>query len=212
MTTPPPTLQKSYDLVASDYSAEYRDELEKKPFDRKMLDWLGERVGERGVVCDMGCGPGQIAAYLHSRGVKACGIDLSSGMVEEARRLHGEISFEQGDMRALTAHASGSWGGIAAFYSLIHIPRPEMVATLRELRRVLVADGMLLAAFHVGRETIHKDEWWGKQVAIDFTFFEATEMRAWLTEAGFHLEESIERDSYPDGEYLSRRAYLFARK
>ena len=164
MTTPPLTLQKSYDLVASDYSEEYRDELEKKPFDRKMLDWLAEKVGARGLICDMGCGPGQIAGYLHSRGVKTCGIDLSSEMVREARRLHGEISFEQGDMRALTGQASGSWGGIAAFYSLIHIPRPEMAAALRELRRVLVPDGVLLAAFHVGRETIHKDEWWGKDV------------------------------------------------
>ncbi|MEP7132817.1 MAG: hypothetical protein ABI914_06615 [Acidobacteriota bacterium] len=37
-------------------------------------------------------------------------------------------------------------------------------------------------------------------------------MKAWLSEAGFGLEESIERDSYPDVEYPSRRAYLFARK
>ena len=206
------SIQRSYDTVASDYAAEYRDELAKKPFDRKMLDWLAEKAGERGLLCDMGCGPGQIAGYLHGRGMRVCGVDVSPGMVREARRLHPDIPFAEGDMRALTDIASASYGGIAAFYSLIHVPRNDMPSVLRELQRVLVPEGVLLAAFHLGRETIHRDEWWGKDVSIDFTFFEREEMKGWLTGAGFRLEESIERDPYPDGEYPSRRAYLFARK
>jgi trans-aconitate methyltransferase len=61
-------LRNSYDLVAENYAHQFRDEMDKKPFDRKMLDWLVEKVGGVGVICDMGCGPGQIARYLHSRG------------------------------------------------------------------------------------------------------------------------------------------------
>jgi len=57
-------LQSSYDRVAENYAEQFRDELDKKPFDRKMLDWLAEKVGGLGVICDMGCGPGQIARYL----------------------------------------------------------------------------------------------------------------------------------------------------
>ncbi len=205
------SLEKSYDLVASDYAAEYSDELAKKPFDRKMLDWLAEKSEEGSVLCDMGCGPGQIAGYLHSRGARACGVDLSSKMVAEASSRHPGIPFTRGDMRALTRVADGAWGGIAAFYSLIHLPRADVVPALRELRRTLSPEGVILAALHIGRETIHRDEWWGKQVSIDFSFFETEEMKAWMTEAGFRLEESIERDPCPDVEYPSRRAYLFAR-
>ena len=37
-------------------------------------------------------------------------------------------------------------------------------------------------------------------------------MKGSIREAGFELEEVIERDPYPDVEYQSRRAYIFARK
>jgi trans-aconitate methyltransferase len=52
-------------------------------------------------VCALGCGPGQIARYLGDRRVEAHGIDLSPGMVAEARRLNPDIPFSQGDMLAL---------------------------------------------------------------------------------------------------------------
>jgi len=35
-------LQSSYDRVVEEYAGQFRDELDKKPFDRKMLDWLIE--------------------------------------------------------------------------------------------------------------------------------------------------------------------------
>ncbi len=129
--------------------------MDKKPFDRKMLDWLAEKVDGLGMVCDMGCGPGQIACYLHGRGVKACGVDLSSEMVRHAQQLNPEIPFQQGDMLALTDVADNSHGGIAAFYSIIHVPRPSVVQALQELKRALRPGGILLLAFHIGREMIH---------------------------------------------------------
>lgn len=78
-------LQNSYDRVAQKYAEQFRDEMSKKPFDRKMLDLLAEKINRRGVICDLGCGPGQIARYLHGCGVKACGIDLSPEMVRQAQ-------------------------------------------------------------------------------------------------------------------------------
>ena len=205
-------LQSSYDRVAGDYAGHFRDEMEKKPFDRKMLDWLIEKVGERGVICDMGCGPGQIASYLHDRGVKVCGIDLSPAMIERALELNPDIAFQQGDMLALTT-VDDSYGGIAAFYSIVHVPRPAVVQALRELKRVLRPGGVLLLTFHLGQEIIHLDEWWGKEVSLDFIFFEREEMKGYLRTAGFELQEVIERDPYrEDVEHQSRRAYIFAQK
>jgi len=205
-------LQRSYDLVAEDYAEHFRDEIEGKPFDRKMLDWLVEKVGDTGVVCDMGCGPGQIARYLHEHGAKVCGVDLSTAMIERALALNPDISFEQGDMLGLSKIADNSYGGIAAFYSIIHVPRPAVVQALQELKRVLRPEGILLLAFHIGQEIIHRDEWWGKEVSLDFIFFETEEMKGFLQAAGFELQEVIERDPYADVEYPSRRAYIFARK
>jgi SAM-dependent methyltransferase len=204
-------LQSSYDRVAEDYAGHFCDELDQKPFDRKMLDWLCEKVCGLGVICDMGCGPGQVARYLHGRGAKTCGVDLSAEMLKQARRLNPGIQFWQGDMLALSDVADDSYGGIAAFYSIIHLQRPSVVAALRELKRVLLPGGVLLLTFHIGQQVIHRDEWWDKKVSLDFIFFETEEMKSYLKTAGFELEEVIEREPYTEVEYQSRRAYIFAR-
>jgi SAM-dependent methyltransferase len=205
-------LQTSYDLVAEDYAANFRDEMDHKPFDRKMLDWLVEKVGGRGIICDIGCGPGQVARYLFDRGAAACGVDLSPEMIAHARKLNPGILFSQGDMLSLSAIRDASFGGAAAFYSIIHVPRTSLNQAFAELNRVLVSSGTLLLAFHIGQETVHMDEWWGKEVSLDFNFLETGEIKEQLKAAGFALEEVIERDPYPEVEYPSRRAYIFARK
>jgi SAM-dependent methyltransferase len=203
--------QAGYDPVAEDYAREFCDEMNRKPFDRKMLDWLAEKVNGLGTICDMGCGVGQVAGYLRDSGVSVCGIDLSAEMVKQARRLNPGIDFQQGNMLALAGVADNSFHGIAAFYSIIHIPRPSLVNALRELKRVLSPGGRLLLTFHIGQEDRHIAEWWNKPVSLDFYFFETDKMKAYLTEAGFELEEVIERDPYPSIEVQTRRAYIFAR-
>jgi SAM-dependent methyltransferase len=192
--------QASYDLVADEYVQRIFDELKDKPLDRQLLDRFAESVRDVGPACDIGCGPGHVARYLHEHGVRVCGVDLSPAMVERARRLVPGVEFRQGDMTALDT-PDGAWAGIAAFYSIIHIPRDEMALALEELRRVLRPGGVLLLTFHIGDDTIHLDEWWGQKVCIDFFFFRPDEMAAYLHAAKFEIEDIMERDPYPDVEH-----------
>jgi SAM-dependent methyltransferase len=201
--------QASYDVVADEYVRRIFDELQYKPLDRRLLDRFAARVRDVGPACDMGCGPGHVARYLHERGVQVCGVDLSPAMVERARRLTPGIEFRQGDMMALDT-PDATWAGIAAFYSIIHIARDDMARALGELRRVLRPGGLLLLAFHIGDDTIHLEEWWGQKVCVDFFFFRSDEVAGYLRAAGFEIEEIIEREPYPDVEHPSRRSYLFA--
>ncbi len=203
--------QHSYDQVAAEYAERFKDEMDDKPFDRECLDRLAREVGTLGPICDLGCGPGQIARYLHRQGVDALGVDLSPRMIAEAQRLNPEIPFHQGDMLSLP-DADNSWGGIAAFYCIIHIPRERVVDALREMKRVLKPGGVLLVTFHIGNEIEHLDTWWEKSVNVDFAFYQPEEMKKWLLEAGFELEETLVREPNPDVEVATRRAYLFARK
>lgn len=203
--------QNSYDRVAAEYARRMHGELAQKPFDCVMLDWLIRKAGD-GSICDMGCGPGQVARYLHDMGANACGIDLSPGMIDHARALNPGVDFHTGDILALTGVSDGAFAAVAAFYSLIHIPRDRIMTALGELYRVLRSSGVLLISFHLGSETRHFDELWGSPVDLDICFFEREEMRRWLVDAGFTVEEAIERDPYPDVEVPTRRAYLFARK
>ncbi len=201
----------SYDRVADEYVTRIYDELRHKPLDRQLLDRFADSMREVGLACDMGCGPGQVARYLHERGTRVCGVDLSPEMVARARHLNPGIDFQQGDMRALDV-GDEAWAGIAAFYSIIHIPRGDMLRTLRELRRVLRPGGRLLLTFHIGDEIKHLEEWWGYKVSVDFLFFRSDEIAGYLKSADFEIEEIIEREPYPEVEHQSRRAYIFARK
>jgi trans-aconitate methyltransferase len=115
-------LQTSYDSVAEEYSRTFSDELTHKPLDCQLLDRFASSVQGLGPVCDLGCGPGHIARYLHDRQVNVFGMDISTGMVEQARRLNPGIEFQQGDMRGLEIEGE-SWGAIVAFYSVINIAR-----------------------------------------------------------------------------------------
>lgn len=202
-------VQTSYNRVASQYVARIANELVHKPLDRHLLNWFGERVQGLGAVYDIGCGPGHVASYLHQHGVTVCGLDLSPEMVAHAQRLYPAIPFAHGNMRSLDA-ADGAWGGIVAFYSIIHIPRDEVVAVLREFKRVLRPGGVLLLAFHIGQDSIHLDDWWDQAVALDFVFFQIDEMQAYLATAGFEIEVVIERAPYVEAEHPSRRAYICA--
>ena len=203
--------QNSYDQVAKEYAEKFKDEMDDKPFDRDCLDRLAREVGALGPICDMGCGPGQIARYLHRQGVDTLGVDLSPRMVEEAQRLNPAIPFHQGDMLALP-DPDNSWGGIAAFYCIIHVPREQIVDALREMKRVLKPGGVLLVTFHIGDEIKHLDDWWEKPVNLDFAFYYPEEMENWLKDAGYALVETLVREPNPEVEVATRRAYMFARK
>lgn len=203
--------QSSYDAVAAEYAEKFKDEMDDKPFDRDCLGRLAREVGTLGPICDLGCGPGQIARYLHRQGVDTVGVDLSPLMIAEAQRLNPEIHFHQGDMLALP-DVDNSWGGIAAFYCIIHIPREKIVDALREMKRVLRPGGMLLLTFHIGNEIKHLHDWWEKPVNLDFAFYQPDTMENWLMEAGFELEETLVREPNPEVEVATRRAYVFGRK
>ena len=205
------SLQNSYDRVMQPYTDQIFDELSGKPLDRQLLDRLAESARGVGPICDLGCGPGQVARCLHTRGAEVCGVDLSAGMVEQARRLNSGIPFMQGDMLTLDI-TDETWRGIAAFYSLIHVPRPELGQAIGEMYRVLRPHGLALLAFHIGDKTKHLEEWFGEQVSVDFFFFRSEEIKEHLLAAGFTIEDAIEREPYPDVEHPSRRAYLYTRK
>jgi SAM-dependent methyltransferase len=203
-------LRRTYDAVADDYAAHIFDELKDKPFDRQLLDHVAASAAG-GVICDLGCGPGHVARYLHERGANVIGVDLSPAMVERARSLTPAVRFEAGDMRALGV-PDGAWQAVVAMYSIIHIPRGQLAPVFREMRRVLAPGGFAVLSFHVGSEVVHRDEWWGHAVDVDFLFLQPDEVTAALEEAGFVVERVTQRDPYPEVEYPSRRAYVVARR
>ncbi len=112
---------------------------------QEIIDWLKLPPGAD--MLDLGCGIGRIAAALAPRCQSVLGLDVSAGMVVEARRRHPALRFEQTAGQDLDALAPGSLDLIIAVDSFPYIVQtgPETVAAhLAGAARALRPGGALV--------------------------------------------------------------------
>lgn len=202
---------KQYDTVAKEYAETFSGEHEKKPKDQEMLRRFSQEIGAGSPVWDFGCGPGQTTDYLKNLGLEISGLDLSEKMLEQARAVHPEIHFRQGNMLDLE-FKNDTIFGVVAFYAIVHFTKAQVGIAFREIFRVLQPGGIFLLTFHIGEKIIHIDEFLGRRIDINFMFFSTNFIFRCLKDSGFEKIEVIEREPYPGVEYASRRAYVFAVK
>jgi ubiquinone/menaquinone biosynthesis C-methylase UbiE len=201
----------TYDPVARTYVERYLHELAIKPFDRERLDAFAKLVRPGGRVLDLGCGPGQVGRYLFDRGLSVTGLDVSEGMLAEARRCNPSMTFIKGDLLDLTL-GDEEWAGAVAAYSLIHVPHARLVEVLGSLARALEPRAPVLASFHLGQGVLHAETMFDTPVDPDFFLYRTDEASAASRHAGYEVCEALERDPYPEVEYQGRRVYVLARK
>jgi SAM-dependent methyltransferase len=195
--------------VAAKYEARFVDELRSKPRDRELLEAFARSVGDP--VVEIGCGPGQIGAYIRRLGDvrhRVVGVDLSPAMARLAsRRLDGALV---ADMRSLP-FPSDRFGGIVAFYSLIHLRREGLVSALAEFRRVLRPGGRIIFTAHEGEGELERDKFLDEPVPVVATLFALDELVAASHRAGLEAVQSERRFPYPsEGETV--RLFVEARK
>lgn len=201
------TTRESYDAVARDFAGQPR--LAEQPFERAMLAAFAELVSG-GPVVDVGCGPGHVTAHLHALDLDVSGVDLSPEMVAVARETYPGLAFGEGSMTALDL-ADGSVAGLAAVYSIIHVPPAELPTVFAEFHRVLAPGGHVLLVFQVGDERIHVDAAFGRTVALDAYRLPPAWVADRLTEAGFAMVAQLVREPMPGREKVPQ-AYLVASK
>jgi ubiquinone/menaquinone biosynthesis C-methylase UbiE len=203
-------VRQSYDAVAEEYTTRLAGELEYKPLDRALLSALLEQTETGAPVADVGCGPGHVTGWLADQGARVVGMDISTRMISVARSRYRKAEFREGDLLSLPA-SDCEFGSAVALYSIIHLDPSETHLAFAELRRVLRPSGLLLVSFHVGRGVRHFEEWWGKDVDLDFRFREVDDVAEALAGCGLEEEARLERRNYPQ-EIETRRAYLLARR
>ena len=142
MSLPPPTQRLRAMRFAGNVSTRY-DEWYDTVWgryadlaERRLLDRLARpRAGE--TVLDVGCGTGRYLQWLHGRGLRPTGVDVSADMLRVARRRLMGPSVEA---RALVADAcalpfrDGSFDLTIAVTALEFLRAPE--TALREMARV----------------------------------------------------------------------------
>lgn len=137
----------AYDDRADEYREVAGELAHMDPRDRELIGRWRDETPER--LLDAGCGPGHWTAFLRDGGREVDGVDASAGFVEGARLRYPGLTFLHGSFRTLP-HASGTVGGVLAWYSVIHTPPAELPEVLAEFARVLAPGGSLLLGYFHG--------------------------------------------------------------
>jgi uncharacterized protein YceH (UPF0502 family) len=205
-------VRTSYDAVASTYADNLVNEVSGLPFERWLLDRVAEHAAGAPVV-EVGCGPGHVTAYLAEAGADATGIDLSPGMIAEARRRFPEGTYEVGDLRQLMRPTTApGWSAVLGWYSLIHLAASELPDAIGALARPLAPGGWLVLGMHAGTAVRHNDTWFDVPIDLDFVFNEPEDVVALVEAAGLVDIEWYRRGPLTHRGETTNRLYVIARK
>jgi ubiquinone/menaquinone biosynthesis C-methylase UbiE len=123
------------------------------------LQSLGLALNREEMALDFGCGPGRLTRALSLRFNTCYGVDISSAMVEAAKRLNGDrpnCHFVENDTERLVQFADNSFGFIYSSIVLQHIEPRIVISYLQDFARLLKRPGIL-----VFQMPSHRKAWMG---------------------------------------------------
>ncbi|HEU0132100.1 MAG TPA: methyltransferase domain-containing protein [Mycobacteriales bacterium] len=181
----------TYDRVAAGYDA--RNATVPADLAAERDAWVATvRPGAR--LLDAGAGPGQHTAAFAAAGLRAVALDLSASMA--ALAAGRGVPVVLGDLRR-PPFAAGTFDALWSAAALLHVPRPDVPATLAAWRRVTAPGGRLLLSTAFGAA----DGWEEAPYARDgeapvprwFVFHEPDALAALVRAAGWRVESVTTR-------------------
>ncbi|SCB08200.1 class I SAM-dependent methyltransferase [Rhizobium hainanense] len=119
---------------------------------RKRLDAFLDALPAGAPILELGCGGGQDAAYMLSRGFDVTPTD---GSAELAREAESRIGRPVRIMRFEALDATEAFGGVWAEASLLHVPRSVLPDVFDRILRALKKGGIFHASFKAGEAEGH---------------------------------------------------------
>lgn len=180
------------------------------PLDRAVLGAFIEMAAGRGVVGDLGCGVGRVAALVRDHGLPCVGVDVSTEMLAIARSAHPAVPFVAGDLAALPL-TTASLGAAVCWYSIIHTPTDGLGAIAAELRRVTAPGAPILVAFQTADdEAVTRDSIGGRAVTLTSYRHSPAVVSLAFQDAGFDLVAEAVRAPATRFEQTRQAFLLFA--
>jgi len=176
------TVAHGYDALVDDY-LEWSEQIRDATRQRLVQEFMA-RLPPRGAVLDLGCGAGIPSTRLLVQRFAVTGVDISGAQIEAARRNVPHATFLQADVATLEL-PDGSFDGVTAFFSVIHVPREEHARLFARILRWLRPNGLFLASLAANGGPDWTGEWLGQQMF--FSSFDAATNRRLLRQAGFEL-------------------------
>ncbi len=119
---------------------------------RQRLDAFLNALPAAAAILELGCGGGQDAAYMLSRGFDVTPTD---GSAELAKEAENRIGRPVRIMRFETLDATEAFDGVWAEASLLHVPRSVLPDVFDRILRALKPTGVFHASFKAGKAEGH---------------------------------------------------------
>ena len=99
-------------------------------------------------VLDLGCGPGNITKYMHSKrpDFKIDAIDIAPNMIELARKNCPEVDCKVMDIRLINQLQS-KYDGIICGFCIPYISKAELTQLIKDSNQLLSKSGILYLSF-----------------------------------------------------------------
>lgn len=169
------TADKDTLLAYATRAGEYADRFSQDKPGQDLRAFMSELpAGAR--VLDLGCGPGQAAAFLQRAGFRVDALDASPEMARIARRRFG-LKVRVAPFSELDAE--DEYDGIFANFSLLHVSRAEFPGQLGRVARALRKRGLL----HLGMKTGQGER--RDSLGRFYAYYTEAELERHLEKAGF---------------------------
>jgi len=119
---------------------------------RQRLDAFLNALPAGAAILELGCGGGQDAAYMLSRGFDVTPTD---GSAELAKEAENRIGRPVRIMRFETLDATEAFDGVWAEASLLHVPRSTLPDVYDRILHALKPTGLFHASFKAGKAEGH---------------------------------------------------------
>jgi ubiquinone/menaquinone biosynthesis C-methylase UbiE len=210
---PEDIVEHAYDHIAQWYLEWVEsDKSPRERYTKKLLDKLLPSPS----VLELGCGPGvPVLNMLVDHGAQVTANDISAKQIEMAKARCPHANFVAGNMATLTFEAE-SFHGALSFYTLFHLPRPQLKDLLAKIYRWIKPGGLFVFNLAgIDEEEIHGEMMGYGMFWSSYGVHENCEI---LKQIGFELLE-VEKVKAGDGkleedepDYDSEFVWVMAQK
>jgi 2-polyprenyl-3-methyl-5-hydroxy-6-metoxy-1,4-benzoquinol methylase len=193
--------KEAYDRVAEEYWAN----AVKKQYMIEYINNFSKRLGNKGNVLDLGCGPGNDSYFLSKNGLDVVGVDFSEEMIKVAKKRVTEAEFYLKNVLEISFEEN-SFDGIWCVGLLHHIKKKDMPILLKQVISCLKQEGIFFISTKSGDgEGIVEQE----QIGTDFfskkflAYWRAEDFKSALELAGFkvlelEIKKAERKDALPE--------------
>jgi len=172
-----------YDRIAERYEAwASRVRVEER---NRYIRLLQESLPSASRVLELGCGSGALVTKSLAERFHVTGVDISEHQIELASAAVPSAEFICADMSTVKFPAA-SFDAVAAFYSIVHVPRAEHPDLFRRIFCWLRPGGLFLTTLGIGNKSVdYEPDWLG--VPMYWSSSDAAGAREAIEGAGFRI-------------------------